>query len=195
MRRQTGGTFASVRRFTRFAVCALTTLLPPCGSAFSPQSGVGPERQSTEYRVKAAFLLNFTKFAAWPVSAAMPADSPLSICILGDDPFGPVLDQKLDGETLNGRKLVARRVHPEEANSCSVLFVPGAGKTVRPVLAGLRPGVLTVGEGQEFLREGGMIAFITDDGHVRFNVNLKAARKGGIEISSKLLNVARTVEH
>ena len=48
-----------------------------------------PQPSSLEYEVKAAFLLNFTKFIDWPAPETPGPDSPFTICILGDDPFGP----------------------------------------------------------------------------------------------------------
>jgi hypothetical protein len=65
---------------------------------------------SLEYQVKAAFLLNFTKFIDWPPEPDVTA-TPSATCILGDDPFGPALDQMVNGETLQGRRLEVMRVH------------------------------------------------------------------------------------
>jgi hypothetical protein len=64
------------------------------------------EQPSLEYKVKAAFLLNFTKFVTWPPAAFEREQSPVSICVLGEDPFGRALDQIVDGEAVNGRKVV-----------------------------------------------------------------------------------------
>jgi hypothetical protein len=153
-----------------------------------------PERQPLEYQVKAAFLLNFTKFIDWPGTETPDRDSPFGICILGDDPFGPVLDQIVEGETVQGRKLAVQRVMRPAPASCQVLFISRTEKDVAGVLAGLSGPVLTVGEEAGFLREGGMIGFVIDNHRVRFSINLAAADKAGLKISSKLLNVARSVE-
>ncbi len=63
-----------------------------------------------EYQVKAAFLLNFTKFIDWPAASFANPDSPITICILGKDPFGPVLDEIVQGETVNSRKVAVQRI-------------------------------------------------------------------------------------
>jgi hypothetical protein len=147
-----------------------------------------------EYEVKAAFLLNFTKFIDWPATASGGADTPFSICILGDDPFGAALDRMVEGESVNGRKLVIERSGSPPPESCQVLFASGSEKDFSKVLAGLGPGVLTVGEGDRFLRDGGMIAFVVEHRRVRFDINQAAASKAELKISSKLLSVARTVE-
>jgi hypothetical protein len=149
--------------------------------------------QSLEYQVKAAFLLNFTKFVEWP-AAAMPPDKPFSICILGSDPFDGALDQIVAGESVNGRKVVVEKIHPPQANSCQIVFVSRSEKDVRTFLSSLQPGILTVGEEDAFLRDGGQIAFVVEKRRVRFDINHKAATLAGLKLSSKLLSVARSVE-
>ncbi|PYT18704.1 MAG: DUF4154 domain-containing protein [Acidobacteria bacterium] len=151
-------------------------------------------QQSLEYQVKAAFLLNFTKFIEWPTAAFDDEHSPIAICVLGDDPFGGALNQIVEGEAVNGRKIVVqtiRRLPPP--GSCRVLFVSKSERDTRKLLTGLGPGVLTVGEGDGFLSDGGIIAFVIDNRRVRFDINQSAAAKASVIISSKLLNVARSV--
>jgi hypothetical protein len=145
----------------------------------------------SEYQIKAAFLLNFTKFIEWP--AAEGAGSTFSICVLGEDPFGPVLDQLVEGETVGGRKIAVRRIRTEGAGSCEILYVSKQEQNIRAVLAGAGAGVLTVGEGDEFLDGGGMVAFILENRRVRFSIDQGAARKAGLKLSSRLLAVARSV--
>jgi YfiR/HmsC-like len=157
----------------------------------SPAAAVEP----LEYQVKAAFLLNFTKFVEWPASAFAQADSPVSICILGDDPFGSALDQIVAGEVVDGRKVAAERIRrPPAPQACQVLFVGKLEKGVEKLLLELKPGILTIGEGEGFLRDGGMIAFVLENRRVRFQINNTAAQNAGLKLSSKLLNVATVVE-
>jgi hypothetical protein len=146
-----------------------------------------------EYQVKAAFLLNFTKFIDWPPQQS-PSDLPAGICILGDDPFGPVLDQMVEGESFQGRKLAVERVRRPLPPSCLVVFAGKSEKDVGGLMSGIAPGVLTVGEGTGFLRAGGIVAFVVENHKVRFDVNQGAAARAGLKISSKLLSVARLVE-
>jgi len=143
-----------------------------------------------EYQVKAVFLLNFTKFIEWPAADFEAPDSPVTICILGEDPFGTAIDQVVSGEVVNGRKVAVQRISRAPApKSCQVLF------SAAKLLPDLGPGVLTVGEGETFMRAGGMIGFVIDNRRVRFDVNQAAAERAGLKISSKLLNVAREVQN
>jgi len=149
----------------------------------------------SEYQVKAVFLLNFTKFVAWPPTAFENPDSPLSICILGDDPFGTLLDRVVAGETVNGRRVTVQRLlRPPSPGSCQVLFVGKSEKDVPALLGRLGPGVLTVSDRDAFLREGGMIAFLIEDRHVRFDIDQRAALRAGLAMNARLLNVARLVQ-
>jgi hypothetical protein len=156
-------------------------------------SAAADKQPSLEYQVKAAFLLNFTKFIEWPPSA-LPPNAPFSICILGGDPFGGALDRIVEGETVNGRKLAVERIQRQQSHSCQIVFVDRSQKDMSKVLTGFGRGVLTVGEGIDFIRDGGMIAFVIENRRVRFDVNMPAAANVGLRISSKLLNVARSVE-
>jgi YfiR/HmsC-like len=174
-----------------FAAVAVTLLL--LAALFLSPRVADAAEQPLEYQVKAAFLLNFTKFIEWPAETASTA-SPVDICILGDDPFGPVLDQMVAGETLQGRKIEVVRVKRPPPSSCLVLFIGRSEKDVDSLLSMLGPGVLTVSEKTNFLHDGGIIEFAVENHKVKFDINQTAAAKARLQISSKLLNIARSVE-
>jgi hypothetical protein len=160
--------------------------------------GLAPIRAETgpplEYRVKAAFLLNFAKFVEWPTEESTPPESQLYICVIGDDPFRGVLDQLVQGELVGSKKVVIQRYTGPPQAKCDVAYISRPVKETGRLLAALGPRVLTVGEGEDFLREGGMIAFVIDNRRVRFDVNQSAARAGSVRLSSRLLSVARKVD-
>jgi hypothetical protein len=58
-----------------------------------------------EYQLKAVFLFNFAQFVEWPASAFPSPETPLVIGVLGEDPFGPYLDETVRGEKVNDRPL------------------------------------------------------------------------------------------
>lgn len=178
-----------IRSFDGWRPAAAMCLAVALGSA-AAQAADGP----LEYQIKAVFLLNFTKFIEWPATAFESTNSPVAICILGDDPFGNTLDQIVSGEIVNGRKVVVERInHTPEPKTCQVLFWSRPEKDVSKTLSGLGPGVLTVGEGDGFLREGGMISFVIDNRRVRFDIRRSVAENARLKLSSRLLNVARLV--
>ena len=146
----------------------------------SPYTYRAAAQPKLEYEVKAAFLLNFTKFVAWPDGAFAGAASPFTICVLGNDPFGRTLDETASGETVGSRKLVVRRIdEAPAAQACQIVFFGSEGKKPPVSPGSLGSGVLTVGEGQSFMRDGGMIAFVIDNRRVRFDINQSAAETRG----------------
>lgn len=150
---------------------------------------------SLEYEVKAAFLLNFTRFIDWPQDAFASDSSAFAICILGKDPFGAVIDEIVKGEAVKGRGLVVRRIAQAPApQTCQVVFLDASRKDVAKDLAGLGRGILTVGEGENFVRDGGMIGFVIEDRRVRFDINRRPADAAGLKLSSRLLSVAHSVK-
>jgi hypothetical protein len=151
--------------------------------------------EASEYQVKAAFLYHFAKFVEWP-SDPGGNPGPISICVLGNDPFGGTLDEAIKGKTVNGRELVARRYKQvKETTTCQIVFISSSDKKVlRPILESLiRPGALTVGETEGFAQLGGIINLTLEDNRVHFEINVDAAERARLKISSKLLNLAKIV--
>jgi len=151
--------------------------------------------RSSEYTLKAAFLFNFTKFVDWPADAFADEKSPFNLCVLGgEDPFGGSLDELVANEAVNGRPIaVRRRVRGADLRTCQILFIGRAERERQPeVLASLRGlPVLTVGETDRFLSEGGLFNFFLEANRVRFEVNLAAVERTPLKISSKLLRLAK----
>jgi hypothetical protein len=189
MARWQGGHGGHRIRMLRAVLCSLAGglwLAAPVPAAQDP---------SLEYRVKAAFLLNFTKFIEWPATAFADANSPFTICVLGKDPFGRALDDAVEGESFGTHKLTVRRINePPLPQACQVLFIRATEEELSPILGEVGRSVLTVGEGAGFVHEGGIIAFVLDNRRVRFDINQSAAERAGLKLSSKLLSVARAVE-
>lgn len=145
-----------------------------------------------EYQIKSGFLYQFTKFIEWP-QAALPAHS-FTICVLGDDPFGSALDQ-LQEEKVKDRSVVVRRVKEGGVDGCQLLFISQSEKgRLSKIFESLKgKNILTVSDLDDFLDRGGIIHFLIKNNKIRFEINYKNARAAGIQISSKLLNLAYRV--
>ena len=164
------------------AVLTIVLLAIPLGAQVAP---------SGEYKVKAAFLLNFFRYVEWPPSA--PAEGPMYICVAGRNPFGPLLAETVKGQTLNGRSLGARVILEPEAN-CHIVFVPEGAATTAYLRRASGTPTLTVGEYPGFIEQGGMIAFFLNGGNVRFTINPAAAERAGLRISARLLELAQIAD-
>ena len=148
----------------------------------------------TEYDVKAAYLYNFAKFVKWPPNSIDPT---LDICVLGGNPFGEALQSMVSGENIGGKPAKVREIDSaHDLGGCNILFVTrGASHHVRSILASVddKP-MLTVSDIPGFSDDGGMIEFVNQSGRVRFNINLAAAQRAGLNLSSELLKVAGVVK-
>jgi hypothetical protein len=151
---------------------------------------------SREYQVKAVFLFNFAQFVEWPPAVFTEESAPLSICVLGDDPFGPYLDEIVRGEQVNSRRLSIRRFRTlVDVNGCQVLFVSRSqGRDLAKALVWAKSmDALTVSDLDDFAERGGMIQLETEKGRIRIKINVGAAKASSLIISSKLLRSADIV--
>jgi hypothetical protein len=151
---------------------------------------------TVEYRLKAAFLYNFIKFVEWPSDAFTSDKAPILLCVFGNDPFGNALDEILQGKTINSREVLARRINElPDLKSCQLVFVSHQeDKQLSKILGSLRgTSALVVGESDGFAERGGGIQFYLEDNKLRFAVNVDAAQKARLSVSSKLLALARIV--
>lgn len=151
----------------------------------------------SEYLIKAGFIYNFAKLVGWPETAFAQANSPIVIGIVGNDPFGAILDRVVDGKTIDGRGFVVKRLKwGKDLKDCNILFVSSSEQAHFDELVQLVKGlpILTIGETPNFPRRGGIINFTLEDSRVRFEVNIDAAKQADLNISSRLLSLARIVQ-
>ena len=147
-----------------------------------------------EYKVKAAFLLNFAKFVTWPETANPPATFPL--CVVGEDPFGVALngveEKQIGGENVS---LHRRLAIGDGLAQCRMLFIGSSERTnvkrILQVVAG-KP-VVTVGDIEGFAQAGGMFEFKDQGGRLTFVINNTKAKESGLRISASLLSLALEV--
>lgn len=150
----------------------------------------------TEYQLKAAFLYSFTKYVQWPEPASGKEDAPLALCVLGEDPFGAYLDEAVAGETVRGRRITTRRLaSAANAGGCHVLFVSGSEADHLPEILAALAGrsVLTVSDSDGFAEQGGIIGMIEKTNRIGLVINVAAAERARLTISSQLLKLGEIV--
>ncbi|NJC40556.1 hypothetical protein GGQ87_000814 [Brevundimonas alba] len=153
-------------------------------------SAQAPQQASLEYSVKANYLVRFAAFVEWPPRAFAAPQSPVVICVAGRDPFRGALERAAQNQTAYGRPLTVRRPGDREAAAgCHILYVGQGGGGMIP--EGPR-SILLVTDGA-VQAERGMVHFVLSDDRVRFHIDLQAASRGGLSISSRLLNLALSV--
>lgn len=148
----------------------------------------------SEDSVKAAFILNFTKFTDWPANGSGKAS--LLICSLGPRALSGSLEA-LQGRTIKGREVRVRgSTRPSELHECEVLFIAADEESrVEWILQRVaRLPVLTISDVPNFVLAGGMIGLFYENDRLRFDINLAAVRQNSLVLSSNLLRLARTVK-
>ncbi len=170
---------------------------------------------SHEYQIKAAFLYNFIKFVDWPEEKMADSNEPITIGIIGSEDFikafEPIIHKKVKNRSISikyfkGYEKLERTQEDdrqwnqkmEALKTCHLLtFYSGDSvriKDLSQIIKALKGSpVLTVGETAGFLESGGIINFLMEDKKVRFEINVTAAKKNKLKISSKLLRLAKRV--
>jgi hypothetical protein len=149
--------------------------------------------ESLEYAVKATYLYKFAPFVEWPPSAFPGGTSPLVVCVVGTDPFGPVLDRAVTGQHIGERPIVVERLaaySPERA--CHVMYAMGSEAQSAAAAVDMARGhpVLTITDAARGSDARGVIHFIVQDNRVRFEIDDRAAAQNDLRVSSKLLSLA-----
>jgi hypothetical protein len=165
------------------AALAPFTLLP-CASVRAADGGADD--------IKAAFILNFVKYAEGPPAAS---DGTLQLCADRAQALSGRLDS-LNGRLVLGRTVRVRApVRPGDWHDCQVLFLDGSDRTIPAddLRALAQAPVLTISDSPGFVKAGGMIGMKLRADRVRFDINQAAARRAGLTLSSQLLKLADEV--
>lgn len=148
--------------------------------------GIAQGGGTLEYKIKAAYLYNFTKFINWPPKNT----ATFNICIIGEDPFNNLLDS-LESKTALGKPIrVLRYNNTNQSADCHIVYFDSPSDLSNT----LALGSLSVSSQPLFAESGGMIGFVVEDEKVKLHINLKALKQNGLGISAKLIEVATLVD-
>lgn len=173
-----------------FLLLVVWTDVPPVSMVCAQETDA-----EVEYKLKAAFLLNFAKFINWPEGTFAGDEQPFKVCVLGESPFGSTL-ATIESRTVANRKVNLHYVNTlQEAVDCHLLFVSASEKNnLANINAALDDhAITTVSDIKGFARDGGIIEFITREDKLAFTINLRRAREQELNIHSALLNLAQEV--
>lgn len=148
-----------------------------------------------EYAMKAAYIYNFAQLTDWPADPVGNKDGAFTVCVFGQDELVSALE-KLRGRTVNGKALKVVRIGAvPEIKQCQLLYVgEGEGERGGRLFQSLRgTPILTVTDDPRAARQGAMLQIVPDERRLAFEVDLDATRQSQLQLSSKLLNLARRV--
>ena len=153
-------------------------------------------QQASEHELKAIFLLKLLRFVEWPEEHQPSEDRPLTLTVLGKDPFGSKLDRVFAKQKINGHHVVIRRAKTlAELPDSHVVFISSSLKDRLPEITkelDQRP-LLPVGDSSKFAANGGMLGLLIEDKRLKFEVNLASTKRCELTLSSQLLRLARKV--
>ena len=147
-----------------------------------------------EYQVKAAFVVKFAGFVEWPPAAFNGPADPLTICVMGRNPFGHNIESMVEGKSVDGRAFALRSIaEARDAIACHILFISSSERArFRSILDLLKnTSVLPVGDTDGFIAQGGVINLRLENGKVRIEIDARAAKAKNLRISSRLLDLAQ----
>jgi hypothetical protein len=148
-----------------------------------------------EYKIKAKFLIFIAQAASRLDAQPLPsAGETFRIGVFGRSPFEGYLGDASNRKTIGGRpvELVFPRT-PSEARSCHLLFICQSESTrYREILEWLKGTVMvTVGDDQAFINEGGTVAFRLAAERVEICVSTGAAKRAGVAFEPSFLSLVR----
>jgi YfiR/HmsC-like len=158
------------------------------------------QRLSTrEYdnQVKVTFIYNFSRFIEWPDGTFVDSKNSLTVCALGNNPFGGALES-IRGKNVEGRKIEIKHLaNSSKMDACQILFISSSERGhLREILeSAKRSRILTIGEMSQFTQDGGIVALAMRNDRIHFSVNLDAADETGVKISSRVLKLATIVNY
>ncbi len=152
--------------------------------------------QTKEYAVKAAFLEKFTRFIQWPENVSADSSQPFILGVLGENPFGSDLEHIFSRHKIinkSGRVRYLRSL--EELDDCQLVFISRSmANSLDQILELTRDHpILTVADTKGFAEKGVHINLYHSGNTIRFEVNVEALRRSGLQVSYLLLNLARIV--
>ena len=153
-------------------------------------SGIGRAGVLPELDLKVAYLYNFVVYTQWP-DANAPSRR---VCFFGPDNLADAA-QTLETRTVGASRLNVVSVNsPVQGRQCHVLFVSEreAGNMESVYRALGDSPVLVVADTPSQPRA--MVQIALQGNRLVFDVNLARARQSGLNISSKMLNLARSVQ-
>lgn len=169
----------------------------PCWSLLAVALSAAPNLRAqvadVAYQIKASYIYNFLQFVHFPPDVLQGADT-LNVCILGEDRFGPALDEIDGAKTPQGRLKIMRLGRfstSAELDGCNVLYlIDSERKGVRSIMAKVNEAqVLTIGEFSPFIRHGGLIELFEQDDIIRFRINQELVNKTAFKIDAQLVQL------
>jgi hypothetical protein len=165
---------------------------------FVPPSVSAPVNAASQVaKLKAAYLVNFAKYVEWPSNQPGGTQGVVRIAVVGDNAFADLIERTAAGRLTNTPPIVVSRVRDlEDIQSPHILYVPPSeGPRLKAILETVKGmPTLTVGEDEDFMKQGGMIYFVLVRDELRFSIDLELAESAELTVRSRMLEVAHQIK-
>jgi len=156
-------------------------------------------------QIEAAFLVNFVRFTEWPTDRFSDTGTPYVIAVVGGDDVAQTVRIVANAAgNIQGRDIAVVRVDPVDVEGrqkqaldivrgSHLVFVRSSDADVRRQVLATVAGkaVLTVGDEPDFAARGGMLGLVQAGDHLAFEANLEQIQAAGVQLSAKVLKLAR----
>lgn len=184
-----------IRAWSKYISLLALFLFALLGSAIMAEENSEKDQQKV-LKVKSAFLYNFIKYITFEQESKEKSFSAFNVCVLGDDPFGSVLD-KMSRRKAKGKNVFVKRMQQvEQVDQCHLVYVSQSKKgSLNEVFAFVEnKPIATVSDITNFVDKGGVLGFVEVDNRIGIEVNLTHARRANVRISALLLEIAKIKE-
>jgi len=174
-------------KFVKRSICNILLALY-LGFCLPVSHSVAMADEIIEYQVKAAFIYNFIAFTHWPDSTSQT----INLCIYGEDYFDKEID-KLQNRSVNNRHIkVVRIADLDRLKMCqAIFFSKSVSSQLSSILNDLQnEPILTLADSPNATAQGIAINMRLTNDKIVFEINLAKVRGAGLDISSKLLQLA-----
>jgi hypothetical protein len=155
------------------------------------------EASSRAYVIKAGFIYNFTRFIKWPPQSNSNEENyKYNICVVGDNPFGSILNRLEDKHRSKEHPLKIRLdVSPGDFQGCHILFVGFSERfNVEQIVEQTKDlPIITLGDTDGFADRGVNINLLVAKNKVQFEIGRQCLDSKGFKVSSELLDLATRV--
>ncbi len=195
LRNITKSPVSNICAWSKYSTLLVLVLFALLGSSITAEEKSEKDQQ-TVLRVKSAFLYNFIKYITFEQESNNKSFSAFNVCVLGDDPFGSVLDKMSRRKAKGKNVLVKRMQNIELVDQCHLVYVSQSKEgSLNEVFAFVEnKPIVTVSDIASFVDKGGVLGFVEVDNRIGIEVNLTNARRANVRISALLLEIAKIKE-
>ena len=145
-----------------------------------------------EYTIRSGLTANLAIFTSWPTVLSKNNNPTINLCLVGT----PALEEAFSN--LNGKPIAEKQIQVRylarlnNISDCQILYISDMDKNKLILLLNdiQNQPILTIGEDDFFIQNGGMVQLKYVDGKISIVVNLPAVKRAKLSLSARVLKLA-----